>query len=76
MKADLKYELIEKLIQNDDDLILYQIKNLLEATKIKFWDELNPKLKESIQRGLDQSKKGEGISHEEFMKEVKDRFAK
>ena len=69
-----KYELIEKLVITDDELLLEQIGAILEGNTLQVWDELNPKLKEALNRGLDQSKKGLGTPHAEVMKEARVRL--
>lgn len=69
-----KYELIEKLVKTDDELLLEQVGAILEGNTLQVWDELNPKLKEALNRGLDQSKKGLGTPHAEVMKEARARL--
>ena len=74
MKANEKYALIEKLVKTDDELLLEQVRALLEGNSIQVWDDLNPKLKEALNRGLEQSKKGLGTPHNKVMKEVRARL--
>lgn len=76
MNTQEKYELIEKLVLSKDENLLLQIKELIESSELKLWDEMNPKLKASIQRGLDQSHKGVGVVHEEAMKEYRKKLKK
>jgi hypothetical protein len=76
MNTKLKNEIIQKLAKTDDEAILNQIKEILESNEIVLWDELNPKLKESIEKGLEQSKKGMTIEHEEVMKGARNRLKK
>ncbi|HEY6436993.1 MAG TPA: hypothetical protein VIY47_10400 [Ignavibacteriaceae bacterium] len=76
MNTKEKYELIEKLVLSKDENLLLQIKNIIEGTELKLWDEMNPKLKASIQRGLEQSNKGVGIVHEEAMKKYRKKLKK
>ncbi len=71
-----KYELIERLVLTEDELLLKQVEAILEGSGIEFWDDLNPKLKESINRGLEQSRQGLGTPHEEVMKEFRSRLPK
>lgn len=71
MNTKEKYELIEKLVLSKDENLLLQIKELIEGSELKLWDEMNPKLKASIQQGLDQSYKGVGMVHEEAIKEYR-----
>lgn len=44
--------------------------------ELKFWNDMNPELKASILRGLEQSKKGIGLDHEEVMKNFRQRIKK
>jgi len=76
MKTKEKYELIEKLVLSKDDNLLIQIKNIIEGNELKIWDEMNPLLKASIQRGLEQSHKGVGVVHEEVMKGYRKKLKK
>ncbi len=76
MDANKKYELIEKLVMTEDESLLNQVKAVLEGSEIQFWDDLNPKLKESINRGLEQSKQGIGIPHDEIMRQFRSRLSK
>lgn len=76
MNTKEKYDLIEKVVLSKDENLLLQIKNIIEGNELKFWDEMNPKLKASIQRGLEQSYKGVGVVHEEVMKEYRKKLKK
>ncbi len=71
-----KNELLETLASTEDDLILQQVKAVLEGTDVAIWDELNPQLKASIERGLFQSKQGVGSPHHEVMSEFRSRVKK
>ena len=71
-----KYELIEKLVLTEDELLLNQVRAILEGSEIQLWEDLNPKLKASIKRGVAQSKKGKGTPHEVVMKEYPARLQK
>jgi hypothetical protein len=62
-----KHELLETLASTEDDFILQQVKAILDGTDVSIWDELNPQLKASIERGLHQSKQGVGSPHDEVM---------
>lgn len=55
MNAKEKSELIEKLVKSNDEDLLSQIKAILDGSQHQLWDEMNPILKASIQRGVDQS---------------------
>ena len=76
MNAKEKYELIEKLVLSEDDELLNQIKVLLEGNSTQLWDKINPALKASIERGLQQSKENIGMVHEDVMKEYRSKIKK
>lgn len=76
MNTKEKYELIEKLVLSKDEAMLLHIKSIIEENELKLWDEINPQLKASIQRGLEQSRQGIGIVHEEAMKEYRKKLRK
>jgi predicted transcriptional regulator len=47
-----------------------------ENQELKLWIDLNPKLKASLLRGLEQSSKGIGFDHEEVMKKFRNKIKK
>lgn len=76
MDIAVKYRLLEKLIQLNDDVILDQVKAILGESNNDFWDELDSRTKTSIERGKTQSKNGETRPHETVMNEMKAKFLK
>ena len=76
MTHQKKYELIEKLVHTEDELLLNQVKAILDGSDIDLWSNLNPKLQASIKRGLEQSKQGLGMVHEDVMNEYRARLKK
>ncbi|MCB1155864.1 MAG: hypothetical protein KDK45_00065 [Leptospiraceae bacterium] len=78
LKSDI-IQLVEKL---EDEAVLHAIRILLlkqnqitsEPEESDFWDELPDSIKEDIEIGIAELDKGEGIPHEEVMKEVKQRY--
>jgi len=71
-----KYDLIEKIVNTDNEIILHQVKHILEEEETESWDKLNPKLKASINRGLSQADKGQLLSHAAIMKGIKKKYAR
>lgn len=71
MDATLKYDLIEKLVNTEDEAVLNQVRDFLNAEK-NYWDTLNPKLKESLEVALLQVKKKEYVSHDQVIKNIKE----
>jgi len=70
-----KYELIEKIVQTENETLLHQIKLLIEDGEIESWNSLNTYLKASINKGLEQSNKGEVIAHTNVLKRIKKKYA-
>ncbi len=66
-----------KLIDNiEDNNVLNAVYLLLaklqsNAKENDFWDELPEQVKVGIEEGLAQSERGEGIPHNEVMKQIK-----
>lgn len=76
MDAALKHKMVDKIMTSEDELLLEEVKQLLGLAEGDFWNDLPKSTKQSIQRGLEQSQKGETIPHEKVMAELKARFLK
>lgn len=50
------------------------VARLLSNEKVDFWDELSYEEKEAIEEGIAQADRGELISHDEVMAEIKTKF--
>ena len=70
-----KYDLIEKIVHTDDEVLLHQVKNLLDEGEAESWEDLDPALKASIEKGIEQSDRGEGTPHEKVMKELRKKYS-
>jgi predicted transcriptional regulator len=71
-----KYDLIEKIVRSDNEVLLSQVKHLLEEEEVESWDDLDPALKASIKRGLSQVEKGKISGHDEVIKRLKKKHQK
>jgi hypothetical protein len=71
-----KYDLIEKIVNTDNEVLLQQVKILLEGDGVESWDDLDPNLRASLEEGIAQSDRGEVIPHEEVMKEIRKKYPK
>jgi hypothetical protein len=72
-----KNALVKKLLDTEDEVILDQVKALLEDDEEKdFWDELPEHVKASIQQAKAELERGEGIPHEKVMAEIKSKYLK
>ncbi len=66
-----KLKLMQLLLNTQKEQVLKQIEAIFEKEEVDFWEELDPNLQASIERGLSQSAKGQVKSHEEVMKKYK-----
>lgn len=71
-----KYDLIEKIVQTTDESILWQVKHVLDEQDTESWEDLHPKLKESLKRGLKQADNGQVTPHNEVIARIKKKFLK
>lgn len=69
-----KYQIVEKIIQSDDETVLNEVKSLLGLSDGDFWSELPSDVKGAVNKAKVELDGGEGISHEEIMKEIKARY--
>ena len=76
MDSVLKHKMVEKIMASNDEALLEEVKQLLGLADGDFWNDLPELTKQSIQRGLEQSKKGETLPHEKMMSDIKARFLK
>jgi predicted transcriptional regulator len=76
MDVAIKHHLAEILLKEEDEAILDQIRALLEVDKGDWWKTASTGLKQSVERGLEQLEKGQGIPHEEVIQKIKARFLK
>ncbi|MBA3987055.1 MAG: hypothetical protein H0X63_10890 [Flavobacteriales bacterium] len=76
MDIILKYRIVEKIIQIEDELVLNEIKALLGLSEKDFWEDLPEEVKESINVAKAELDKGEGVPREEVMEEVRKRYLK
>ena len=68
-----KYTIIEMVVRTEDQAVLNQIKEILDFSEENFWKDINPALKASLKRGIEQSERQEGIPHEEAVNALKNR---
>ena len=74
MDITLKYKIVEKIIQSNDDSLLNEIKSLIGLSETDFWAELPTEVKQSINKAKAELDRGEGIPHSQVMSEIKSRF--
>jgi hypothetical protein len=76
MDEATKFKMVERIITTEDDALLDEVKSLLGLSDHDFWNDLSDATKASVQRGLEQSKRGETRPHEIVIAEIKSRFLK
>jgi hypothetical protein len=75
LKSSL-HDLIEGIEDNDILSAVYLLlaKQQNKTDEKDFWDELPDYVKVGIEEGLAQSERGEGIPHDEVMKQIKAKY--
>lgn len=76
MDGALKYKIVEKIIQSNDDVLLNEVNSLLGMGGDDFWSELPTEVKVAINNAKAELDNGEGIPHQQVMEEIKHRFLK
>ncbi len=66
--------LLEWLAGLNDPKTLKEFISLKKSKEVDWWDEINEKEQAAIDEGLTQLDKGEGMSHEQVMKEVRAKY--
>ena len=66
-----KIELIQILLQTNSEDIIKKVKTLLKKEQKDWWDETSEAERRSIEKGLAQLDRGEGIPHEKVMKKYR-----
>ncbi len=74
MDIALKYRIVEKIIQSNDDTLLNEIKSLVGLSEDDFWTELPAEVKQAVNKAKAELDRGEGIPHGQVMAEMKDRY--
>jgi hypothetical protein len=74
MDITLKYKIVEKIIQSNDDSMLNEIKSLVGLSDFDFWNELPIEVKQAVNKAKAELDRGEGVPHSQIMAEVKTRF--
>jgi len=74
MDIALKYRIVERIIQSNDDNLLNEIKSLVGLSDNDFWPGLPTEIKNAIQEAKGELDRGEGIPHSSIMSDVNGRF--
>ena len=76
MDNALKYKIVEKIIQSNDESLLNEIKSLVGLSEGDFWSELPEEVKQVVNKAKTELDVNQGIPHSQVMAEVKSRFLK
>lgn len=74
--AEIKNSLHKLIAETDDESVLNKVQAYfatLTSRSLDWWDTISDQEKESINIGLRQLKKGEGISHDEVKQKANNR---
>ena len=74
MDIVLKYRIVEKIIQSNDDNLLNEKRSLIGLSETDFWTDLPVEVKQTIHTAKSELDRGEGIPHAQVMSEIKGRF--
>jgi hypothetical protein len=75
MDIAVKYRMISKIINSNDEKVLNAVKSLLKVDdETDFWDGLSAEDQRAIDEGLYQLDNGQHVSHESVQEEIKSRF--
>lgn len=70
-----KLEIVQLVLNTNKTTLLNKIEEILKKNAAKdWWDEISDEEKKAIEQGLAEADRGEFISHEEVMKQVKDKY--
>lgn len=74
MDIALKYRIVEKIIQSNDDTLLNEIKSLVGLSEGDFWGELPVEVQQAVNKAKAELDRGEGVPHDQVMAEMKVRY--
>ena len=75
MNNAVKYKMISKIINSNDESVLSSIKSLLKIEdEVDLWDELSADDQAAINEGLEQLDSRQYVSHQSVREEIKNRF--
>lgn len=67
--ASTKENLAKRILETADEEIIQYIQAIFDSHPDQWFDDLPEGIQASVERGLIQSQKGEGMAHEEVMKQ-------
>lgn len=71
MDSALKYKIVEKIVQSNDEVLLNEIKSLIGLSEeVDFWTVLPEEVKQAINEAKTELDSGAGISNTEVMEGI------
>lgn len=73
--AELKYSLFKAIDSINDGKTLKAIYSFVtKKNDVDFWDELSDEQKEAVEESIAELDRGEGIPHEQVMREIREKY--
>jgi len=70
-----KLDLIQRILDTEEPSVLAKVEAVFKKEKgVDWWDEIGEAERNAIKEGLAEADRGELISHEEVMKEVRAKY--
>lgn len=70
-----KLELVQLILNTEMQDVLKKVEDVLKKGQVAdWWDEISEEEKQAIEKGLAEAERGELISHENVMREVKAKY--
>jgi len=70
-----KLEIVQLILNTKKPSVLKKVEDVLKKEKLtNWWDEISEAERHAIEQGLAEAERGELISHEQVMKEVKAKY--
>jgi hypothetical protein len=70
----LKLDLVGKILKTNKPSLLIKINNLISSENDDWWDEIPPEVQISILEGIEDIKSGNVFSHEDILREAKQKY--
>lgn len=71
----LKLDLVSKIINTERPSLLFKINEIFQKeNKTDWWDELPEEIQESILSGIEDIRKGDVFTHEQVIREAKQKY--
>lgn len=74
MDMAVKNKIVERILQSNDELLLNEVKALVGLTDKDFGADLPDEVKQAVAKAAAQLDAGEGMPHNMFMNEVRNKF--